>query len=63
MTESAVISQWTIELQENDEGDLFIELNDDIIDVTGLFEGEKLIWEILSDDTFVLRRMDDYENQ
>jgi len=51
---------WEIEVQENEDSDLFIELTDDIIEATGLCIGEKLLWELLGDDSYLIRRSDDY---
>lgn len=61
MAETNEIKEWIVQIQEGEDNDLYIQLTDDIIDITGLYVGENLIWELLGDDTFVLRRSDDYD--
>lgn len=52
------MTDYIIEVQEADNGDLFIELPDDLIDTLGWQEGDILDWRI-KDEGIVLKRLND----
>jgi bifunctional DNA-binding transcriptional regulator/antitoxin component of YhaV-PrlF toxin-antitoxin module len=52
------MTDYIIELQETDNGDLFIEFPDDLIDTLGWQEGDILDWRI-KDEAIILSRLND----
>ena len=48
--------QYTIEVQENEDGELFIELNDEILEGTGWEIGDDLEWEDLKNGSWSLKK-------
>lgn len=52
------MTDYIIELQETDNGDLFIEFPDDLIDTLGWQEGDILDWR-LKDEAIILSRLND----
>ena len=52
------MTDYIIEIQEADNGDLFIELPDDLIDTLGWLEGDILDWRI-KDEGIILKRLND----
>ena len=52
------MTDYIIELQEDDNGDLFIEFPDDLIDTLGWQEGDILDWR-LKDEAIILSRLND----
>lgn len=52
------MTDYIIELQEADNGDLFIELPDDLIDTLGWRVGDVLDWRI-KDEAIILSRLND----
>jgi antitoxin component of MazEF toxin-antitoxin module len=51
------MDSYVVEIQENDEGDCFITLPDDLIDTLGWQEGDILTWRI-KNDSILLSRID-----
>lgn len=51
------MDSYVVEIEENDEGDCFITLPDDLIDTLGWQEGDILIWRI-KNDSILLSRID-----
>ena len=49
---------WTIEVQEHEDGELFIELNDEILDQSGFKVGDDLIWTDNKDGSWTLSKSD-----
>jgi len=49
---------WTIEVQEHENGDLFIELNDEILEGSGFKVGDDLIWTDNKDGSWTLTKSD-----
>lgn len=52
------MTDYIIEVQESDNGDLFIEFPDDLIDTLGWLEGDILDWRI-KDEGIILKRLND----
>jgi len=52
------MTDYIIEIQEADNGDLFIELPDDLIDTLGWLEGDILDWRI-KDEGIIFKRLND----
>jgi bifunctional DNA-binding transcriptional regulator/antitoxin component of YhaV-PrlF toxin-antitoxin module len=52
------MTDYIIEIQEADNGDLFIEFPDDLIDTLGWLEGDILDWRI-KDEGIILKRLND----
>jgi len=52
------MTDYIIEIQEADNGDLFIELPDDLIDTLGWRVGDVLDWRI-KDEGIILKRLND----
>lgn len=52
------MTDYIIEIQEADDGDLFIELPDDLIDTLGWRVGDVLDWRI-KDEAIILSRLND----
>ena len=52
------MTDYIIEVQEADNGDLFIEFPDDLIDTLGWLEGDILDWRI-KDEGIILKRLND----
>ena len=52
------MTSYIIEVQEADNGDLFIEFPDDLIDTLGWLEGDILDWRI-KDEGIILKRLND----
>ena len=52
------MTDYIIEIQEADNGDLFIELPDDLIDTLGWRVGDVLDWRI-KDEAIILSRLND----
>jgi bifunctional DNA-binding transcriptional regulator/antitoxin component of YhaV-PrlF toxin-antitoxin module len=52
------MTDYIIEVQEADNGDLFIEFPDDLIDTLGWQEGDILDWRI-KDEGIILKRLND----
>lgn len=51
------MDSYIVEIEENDEGDCFITLPDDLIDTLGWQEGDILTWRI-KNDSILLSRID-----
>lgn len=51
------MDSYVVEIEENDEGDCFITLPDDLIDTLGWQEGDILTWRI-KNDSILLSRID-----
>lgn len=51
------MDSYVVEIEENDEGDCFIALPDDLIDTLGWQEGDILTWRI-KNDSILLSRID-----
>lgn len=49
---------WTVDVQENENGELFIELNDEILEGSGLKVGDDVVWEDNKDGSFTLKKSD-----
>lgn len=49
---------WTVDVQENENGELFIELNDEILEGSGLKVGDDVIWEDNKDGSWTLKKSD-----
>jgi hypothetical protein len=49
---------WTVEVQENDKGELFIELNDDILAESGFKVGDDVVWTDRGDGSWSLTKSD-----
>jgi bifunctional DNA-binding transcriptional regulator/antitoxin component of YhaV-PrlF toxin-antitoxin module len=52
------MTDYIIEIQEADNGDLFIEFPDDLIDTLGWLEGDILDWRI-KDEGIIIKRLND----
>jgi len=50
------MTDYIIEIQEADNGDLFIEFPDDLIDTLGWLEGDILDWRI-KDEGIIIKRL------
>jgi hypothetical protein len=49
---------WVIDVQENADGELFIELNDEILAGSGFKVGDDIIWEDNKDGSWTLKKSD-----
>lgn len=49
---------WSVDVQENSDGELFIELNDEILAESGFQVGDDVIWEDNKDGSWTLRKSD-----
>jgi len=49
---------WTVDVQENENGELFIELNDEILEGSGFKVGDDVIWEDNKDGSWTLKKSD-----
>ena len=49
---------WTLDVQENEKGELFIELNDEILEGSGFKVGDDVVWEDNKDGSFTLKKSD-----
>jgi hypothetical protein len=49
---------WVIDVQENADGELFIELNDEILEGSGFKVGDDVVWEDNKDGSFTLKKSD-----
>lgn len=49
---------WTVDVQENEKGELFIELNDEILEGSGFKVGDDVIWEDNKDGSWTLKKSD-----
>jgi hypothetical protein len=49
---------WTLDVQENKDGELFIELNDEILEGSGFKIGDDLLWTDNKDGSFTLTKSD-----
>ena len=47
---------WTLDVQENEDGELFIELNDEILEGSGFKVGDDVIWEDNKDGSWTLKK-------
>ena len=52
------MSKYTLEVQENEDGEFFIELNDDILEGTGWKIGDDLVWKDNGDGSWTLSKSD-----
>ena len=52
------MSKYTLEVQENEDGEFFIELNDEILEGTGWKIGDDLIWTDNKDGSWTLNKSD-----
>lgn len=52
------MSKYTLEVQENEDGEFFIELNDEILEGTGWKIGDDLIWKDNGDGSWTLSKSD-----
>jgi hypothetical protein len=52
------MSKYTLEVQENEDGEFFIELNDEILEGTGWKIGDDLIWTDNKDGSWTLTKSD-----
>ena len=50
------MTTWTVPVKENEAGELYIELNDDILEGSGFEIGDKLKWTDLKDGSFSLTK-------
>lgn len=50
---------WTVELQQDENGDLILPLNPDILAQMGWDEGDTLIWEESFGGSYTIRKQDD----
>ena len=55
------MKQWTLDVQQHEDGDYFIEFNDEILAETGWKEGDKLEWIDLGDGSFKLEKIEETE--
>ena len=49
---------WTVEVQENEDGELFIELNDEILAGSGFKVGDDVVWSDRGDGSWSLTKSD-----
>jgi len=49
---------WTLDVKQYEDGDYFIELNDEILAETGWKEGDVLDWTDNGDGTWSLKKLD-----
>jgi hypothetical protein len=49
---------WTIEVQEHENGELFIELNDEILEGSGFKVGDDIVWTDLKNGSWSLTKSD-----
>ena len=49
---------WTVEVQENEDGELFIELNDEILEGSGFKVGDDIVWTDRGDGSWSLTKSD-----
>lgn len=49
---------WVVDVQESEDGELFIELNDEILAGSNLKVGDDVIWEDNKDGSFTLKKSD-----
>jgi hypothetical protein len=49
---------WVVDVQENEDGELFIELNDEILAGSNLKVGDDVVWEDNKDGSFILKKSD-----
>ena len=47
---------WVVDVQENEDGELFIELNDEILEGSGFKVGDDVVWEDNKDGSFTLKK-------
>jgi hypothetical protein len=52
------MSKYTLEVQENEDGEFFIELNDEILEGTGWKIGDDLVWKDNNDGSWTLSKSD-----
>jgi hypothetical protein len=52
------MSKYTLEVQENEDGEFFIELNDEILEGTGWKIGDDLVWTDNKDGSWTLTKSD-----
>ena len=52
------MNKWTVEVQENEDGELFIELNDEILEGSGFKAGDDVIWTDRGDGSWSLTKSD-----
>jgi hypothetical protein len=52
------MSKYTLEVQENEDGEFFIELNDEILEGTGWKIGDDLVWTDLKNGSWTLSKSD-----
>lgn len=53
------IKFWAAEVKQNDEGDLFIEFPEMLMQQMGWNEGDTMVWKVLSDGNIFLSKQDD----
>jgi hypothetical protein len=51
--------KWTVELEEDENGDLILPLNEDILNSVGWDIGDTLIWEESFNGAYILRKKED----
>jgi hypothetical protein len=49
---------WTLEVQQHEDGDMFIELNDEILEGSGFKVGDDIVWEDNKDGSWTLKKSD-----
>lgn len=55
------MKQWTLDVKQHEDGDYFIEFNDEILAETGWKEGDKLEWIDLGNGSFKLEKVEETE--
>lgn len=50
---------WTVTVEENEDGDLILPLNEDILNQMGWDFGDTLVWEELDNGHWSLRKKDE----